>query len=174
MQTSTQFSAHLANALATTTWFSRGTRIQAEHPVSSIFMLEYKTVAWWYWLASTITLNLTVFGIYQAFPITMGIAVLQLLHFAIRDGGRPTVTVQIRTGYLIVLLLTLPEAMHWFLWVPAIGTLARVLFSYCIMARMLVLLPVNRKESLSMDFVKKAFLTPPRKATPIHSIPLAC
>ena len=174
MHTSTQTAVHHGNALATTNWFMLGRQPQAKSREPSIFMLEYKTAAWWYWVVSTITLNLTVLGIYQLFPVTLGIAVVQLLHFAIRDRGRPTMTVQIRTGYLLVLLLTIPEPMHWFLWVPAIGTLARVLFSYCLMARMLVLLPVNRKESLSMAFVKKAFLTPPRQATPIHSIPLAC
>ena len=140
---------------------------------NSILMLEYKSVAWWYWVASTTTLWLTVLNVYPAFPITLAIAVAQLLHFLVRDRGRASMTVQIRTGYLMVLLMTVPDFMSWFLWVPAIGTLGRVLFIYCIMARMLVLLPFNRREPLSMPFVQKAFFTPPRKATPIHSIPLA-
>lgn len=146
---------------------------QSQSTAGNIFMLEYRTLAWWYWLASTLSLNLTVLGIYPAYTIAIGIALVQLVHFLIRDHGHPSMTVQIRSGYLLVLLLALPDYMQWFLWVPAMGTLARVLFSYCLMARMLVLLPFNRKEVLTFAFVKKAFLTPPRKATPLHSIPLA-
>jgi hypothetical protein len=138
-----------------------------------MFMLEYKTAAWWYWLASTTCLWLTVLGIYPAFEPAMAIAVTQLIHFSIRDRVKPTLTVQIRAGYLVALLCTLLPGMTWFLWVPAIGTLARVLFSYCIMARTLVLLPFNRRVKLTMEYVMKAFFTPPRKATPIHGIPLA-
>ena len=135
-----------------------------------MLLLEYKTAAWWYWLASTVCLWLTVTGVYPAFDITLAIAVMQLMHFLIRDRAQPTLTIQIRAGYLFVLLLTLIPGFSWFLWVPAIGTLARVLYSYCIMARMLILLPFNRRESLTMSYVKKAFLTPPRKATPLHGI----
>ena len=138
-----------------------------------MFMLEYKTKAWWYWLASTSCLWLTVLNIYPAFISALVIAIIQLLHFFVEEKMRLTMKVQIRLGYLLALLLTMPPALHWMLWIPAIGTLARVLFSYCIMARMLVLLPVNRTVAFTWSYVKKAFFTPPRLATPLHGIPQA-
>jgi len=42
-----------------------------------------------------------------------------------------------------------------------VGTFALVLFGYCLMARILSLLPGNRTEPVSLDLILRTFLTPP-------------
>lgn len=136
-----------------------------------MLMLDYKDYGWWYWLASTICLWLAVTIQPAAYEWALIIAVVQLLHFSLAEGGLAKFPIQIRLGYLAFLLLSMPEGLQWLLWVPAIGTLARVLFGYCIMARMLMLLPFNRNVTLQWSFVKEAFLAAPVRGCLLHGLP---
>ena len=55
-----------------------------------------------------------------------------------RDGGFAALVVQARVVYTGVLVLALWAPMHWLFWAPpAIGTLMKVLFGYCTLARCL-------------------------------------
>lgn len=136
-----------------------------------MFMFDYKDYGWWYWLASTICLWVAVTVNPLAYELALIIATVQLVHFSFAEGGLTKFPVQIRMGYLSFLLLSMPESLQWLLWVPAIGTLARVMFGYCIMARMLMLLPFNRQIALSWKFVKEAFFTPPVRGNILHGLP---
>jgi len=136
-----------------------------------MFMLDIKDHGWWYWLASTICLWLAVTIQPVAYEWALIIAAIQLLHFSLAEGGLGKFPVQIRIGYLSFLLLAIPEGFEWTLWIPAVGTLARVLFGYCIMARMLMLLSFNRQQVLDWPFVKVAFLAPPVRGNILHGLP---
>jgi Na+/pantothenate symporter len=57
------------------------------------------------------------------------------------------------TQLTAILLLALWTPMNWLFWVPAIGTLAQVLFGYCLLARCLSLLSRNRRAALSWHLV---------------------
>lgn len=136
-----------------------------------MLMLDTKDYGWWYWLASTSCLWLAVTINPIAYEWALLIAVIQLVHFLIAEGGVNSFPVQIRLGYLSVLLLAMPEGYQWVLWVPAFGTLLRVLTGYCIMARMLMLLSINRQVKLTWHFVKAAFFTPPVRGNILHGLP---
>ena len=136
-----------------------------------MFMFDYKDHGWWYWLASTVCLWIAVTVNPLAYELALIIAAVQLVHFSFAEGGLKKFPVQIRLGYLSFLLLSMPESMQWLLWVPALGTLARVLFGYCIMARMLMLLPFNRQIALSWKFVKEAFFKAPVRGYILHGLP---
>lgn len=138
-----------------------------------MLMLDIKDHGWWYWLASTICLWLAVTVHPAAYAWALIIAVTQLAHYAIAEGGFKHFAVQIRLGYFSFLLLALPEGFAWTLWIPAVGTLARVLFGYCIMARMLMLLPFNRQIKLTIAFVKHAFMARPVRGNILHGLPAA-
>lgn len=137
-----------------------------------MLMLDYKDYGWWYWLASTTCLWLAVTAYPAAYDVALLIGVVQLAHFRFAEGGIAKFPVQIRLGYLSFLMLAMPEGLHWLQWVPAIGTLARVLTGYCIMARMLMMLPFNREVRLSWAFIKEAFLTPPVRGCILHGLPM--
>ena len=138
-----------------------------------MFMLDYKDLSWWYWLASTACLWFAVTVEPSAYHAAIGIGVWQLFHFAFREQSLSAFPVQIRLGYLSFLLMAMPETMQWLLWVPAIGTALRVIFGYCIMARMLMLLPFNRIQILTWRFVAHAFFTPPMRGNVLHGLPSA-
>lgn len=136
-----------------------------------MFMIDIKDYSWWYWVVTSICLWLTMTVYPEAYQWTVVIAVIQLLHFSLLEGSATHFSVQIRWGFLIYLLIALPENLQWILWLPAFGTLARVLFGYCLMARLLMLLPFNRKVKLTWQFVREAFLTPPVRGSILHGLP---
>ena len=138
-----------------------------------MFMLEYRAVAWWYWLATVGLLTVGVFGWPAAFPLAIGLTVFQLLHFSIREGRISAFPVQVRLGYLLVLLLALPERLQWMYWLPMIGTWAQVLFGYCAMARTLSLLPWNREARFSFVLLKQTFFSAPVKGKVMQGLPRA-
>ena len=79
--------------------------------------------------------------------------------------------VQIRLAYTGLLIICQISALGWLYWVPAVGTFALVLFGYCLMARILSLLPGNRTEPMSLDLLRRTFLTPPAPGNIHHGLP---
>lgn len=67
----------------------------------------------------------------------------------------------------------LPENLQLIYWIPTVGTWAQVLFGYCAMARMVSLLPWNRKEALSFDYIKRTFVSAPVRGKILQGLPPA-
>lgn len=97
----------------------------------------------------------------------------QHIHFAVRERSLTAFPIQVRIGYLLLLLVALPEKLQWIYWIPAIGTWAQVLFGYCTMARTVSLLPWNRKEAFSLDLLKRTFLSVPVRGNVLQGLPSA-
>jgi hypothetical protein len=72
---------------------------------------------------------------------------------------------------LLLLLIALPENLQLIYWIPTIGTWAQVLFGYCTMARMVSLLPWNRKEAFSFTLLKRTFLSAPVRGNILQGLP---
>ncbi len=51
--------------------------------------------------------------------------------------------------------------MRWLYWLPTVGTFALIIFGYCLLARMLSLLPWNSKEAYTLSRLRRTFLSPP-------------
>lgn len=136
-----------------------------------MFMIEYRSVSWWYWLATVLLLSAGVLGWSEGFVFAIGLTLIQLAHFIVRERSVRVFPVQVRIGYLLLLLIALPEPMHWLYWVPTVGTWAQVLFGYCAMARMVSLLPWNRQEGLSFGLVGRTFLSAPVRGNILQGLP---
>ncbi len=126
-----------------------------------MFMIEYRDIGWWYWLVTVGLLTAGILGWPMGFQLAIGLTVFQLIHFALREGKITAFPIQVRIGYLLLLLIALPKPMQLIYWIPMIGTWAQVIFGYCTMARMVSLLPWNRREPFSVNFLKKTFLSRP-------------
>jgi hypothetical protein len=126
-----------------------------------MFMLEYRTIGWWYWLVTVSLLTAGVSGWPTGFQLAIGLTVFQLFHFTIRERRMTAFTVQVRFAYLLLLLIALPEPLQWIYWIPTIGTWVRVLCGYCTMARTVSLLPWNSKEAFSVSLLRRTFLSAP-------------
>lgn len=138
-----------------------------------MLMMEYHSRSWWYWLATVCLLTVGVSGWPTAFLLAIGLTVVQLLDFGVRERRVTAFPLQVRFAYLLLLLVALPPSLQWLYWVPLIGTWAQVLFGYCTMARMLSLLPWNREEKFSVELVKRTFLSAPVRGNILHGFPPA-
>lgn len=136
-----------------------------------MFMINYKELSWWYWLLTACLLSAGVAGYPTGFLLAIGLTVLQLAHFAMRERSLTAFPVQVRSGYLMFLLVALPEPMWILYWVPVVGTWVQLIFGYCSMARCVSLLPWNRDERFSAGLLKKTFLSRPVRGNILHGLP---
>lgn len=138
-----------------------------------MFMLEYRAVSWWYWLVTVGLLTAGVAGWATGFALAIGLTVIQLIHFSIRERSIFSFPIQVRLGYLLLLLVALPGKLQLIYWIPVIGTWAQVVFGYCTMARMVSLLPWNRTEGVSLVLIKRAFFSAPVRGNIMQGLPPA-
>lgn len=136
-------------------------------------MILYTEISWWYWAVTTVLLIVGLFGGFEAFYLATALSALQVIHFRIREGSFGAFAVQVRLAYTALLLIALWHPMNWLFWVPAIGTLAQVLFGYCTLARCLSLLPWNRREPLSRHLIWRTFTSRPVKGNILQGLPSA-
>jgi hypothetical protein len=116
---------------------------------------------WWAWTVTAILLLIGLLGHPGAFVVAMAITGLQALVMLIREKSVSAFPVQLRIAYLMLLGICLIPQMRWHYWLPTIGTFALVIFGYCLLARVLSLLPWNRQEPLSADLLRRTFLARP-------------
>jgi len=136
-----------------------------------MFMLEYRALSWWYWLVTVGLLTAGVSGWPTGFLLAIGLTVFQLIHFTIRERSITAFPIQVRLGYLLLLLIAWPEKLQLIYWIPMIGTWAQVLFGYCTMARTVSLLPWNRKVAFSFNLLKRTFFSAPVRGNILQGLP---
>lgn len=136
-----------------------------------MFMIEYRSVSWWYWLASACLLTAGLAGWQAGFPLAIGVTIVQVIHFAVRQRSVTAFPVQVRLGYLLLLLVALPAPMQWLYWLPMIGTWAQLLFGYCLMARLVSLLPWNRTQPFSLVLLKRTLISAPVRGNILQGLP---
>lgn len=136
-----------------------------------MFMIHYRSLSWWYWLATACLLAAGLCGWQTGFLLAILLVIIQLVHFAILQRSLTAFPIQVRLGYLLLLLLASPEPLQWIYWIPTVGTWAQVIVGYCTMARTVSLLPWNRSEPLSLGLLKRTFLTPPTPGNIMQGLP---
>jgi hypothetical protein len=116
---------------------------------------------WWVWLVTVVLLALGLAGFVIGFIAAIALSLSQAVFFWRMRGSLRAMSVQIRLGYTALLLLCLLPFMRWLYWLPTAGTVALLVLGYCIMARTLSLLPWNRSEHLTLELLRRTFLTAP-------------
>ncbi|MGD9725566.1 MAG: hypothetical protein AB7G68_11565 [Nitrospiraceae bacterium] len=127
-------------------------------------------LAWWYWMLTVGLLGVGVTGWPWGVPLAMGLCAIQILHFRTRTGSLTSFPVQVRMTYMLLLALGLWPPLQWIHFVQVIGTSARVLVGYCLLARALSLAPWNRVEPLSAALVRNTFLSMQPAIAPCGSV----
>ena len=127
-------------------------------------------LAWWYWMLTVGLLGVGVTGWPWGVPLAMGLCAIQILHFRTRTGSLTSFPVQVRMTYVLLLSLGLWPPLHWIHLMLVIGTSARVLSGYCLLARVLSLTPWNRAEPLSAALVRRTFLSMQSTIAPCGSL----
>ena len=132
-------------------------------------MPQYPT--WWVWL---VTVSLLAVGIAlhpAGFLAAILLSILQSLYFLWRLRSFGHYAVQIRLAYTALLLVCFIPVMRWLYWLPTLGTFALIMFGYCLMARVLSLMPWNRSEPMSVALVGRTLFTPPVVGNVAHGLP---
>ena len=122
-----------------------------------------RDAGWWHWV---VTLPLLAAHValgpkesHRAFEAAAALCAAMAAVAWWRTGDPLATAVQVRLGYLALLVLGLAPAAQWFHWVQLAGTSAMVAVGYCPLARMLSLAAWNRDEPLTADLFRKTFLT---------------
>jgi hypothetical protein len=121
-----------------------------------------RSLGWWYWTATLpLLVAAVVFDHRGLFAPLIAFTTWQGLHFLWRTRSLLAPPVQTRTAYTLLLLAGLWPPLAFVHWVQVAGTTAMVLFGYCPLARMLSLMPWNRRERLSGELLRRTMLAPP-------------
>jgi hypothetical protein len=120
-----------------------------------------REIDWWYWLVTDGLLIGSLaawrWGIYPAITLTA----VQAAHYLVREGSPAAFPVQVRMGYLLLLVLGTLSPLSIIHWIQLVGTTAVVTVGYCPLARILVLMPWNRSGPLTAALVWNTIITPP-------------
>jgi hypothetical protein len=120
--------------------------------------------AWWYWLSVWIPLGFwTVDGAPGGLVCAIAFCAVSLADFRLQDGSWAAFPVQVRAGFLLLLLAGIPDALRIVNWIQLAGTGAMLAFDYCPLARLVSLAPWNRGRPLTAAMVRAVLLTPPSR-----------
>ncbi len=121
-----------------------------------------KRVLWGIWFVTWIGLlaGLWERGFWQYVVfLSAAHALLVLLLHGLHVSAFP---VQVRLAYFVwVAIGTYVPFMEILMYITIAGLAANLFLGYCPLARMLYLLPWNKKEPFSLDLLKRVFLSPP-------------
>jgi len=140
-------------------------------PLSQRLFLMPRSLSWWVWAVTALCLGAGLKGYSSGFYAAIIISVVQTVIYDLKETSALTFPVQIRFAYTCLLILCQVPSLKWLYWLPTVGTFALVLFGYCLMARILSLLPGHRTEPMSLDLIRRTFLTPPVPGNVRHGLP---
>ena len=124
-------------------------------------MKTERDLGWWYWLVTDLALVSGLLGLPYGFAPVIGVTLVQAGHYLLRERRLGAFPVQVRLGYLGLLLLGQWPPLSVIYWIQLAGTTAMVGFDYCPLARFLSLMPWNRRESFTLKLLWRTFLSPP-------------
>ena len=116
-------------------------------------MDRLKTAAWWYWFLTVVMLTFAVTGFQEAVYAAMALCSWQVIHFRARESSFKAFPVQVRIAYLGLLAISLLPGGFLILWLQLVGTTAMVTVNYCLLARVLSLMPWNRTTPVNFKII---------------------
>jgi hypothetical protein len=126
--------------------------------------------SWWYWLATLGLLAVGVGGWTAGIYLALALCIVQIAHFAWYQSSLTTFPVQVRAAYSGLLVVGLWKPFQFVHWIQLIGTFAVVVVGYCLLARLLSLLPWNRTEPLSLGLLGRTFFQPPVRGSVLQGL----
>ena len=133
-------------------------------------MLPRRTLGWWYWLATVGLLAAHFAGAPSALRLAITLTGIQVVYYTLLEGEAKAFSVQIRVAFLGLLLLGLWKPLRFVHGIQLAGTLAVVLFDYCLLARILSLLPWNRRVTLSASLAIRTIFSRPVTGSILEAI----
>ena len=114
-----------------------------------------------YWQLTALLLAAHFAGSGAALPATLALNVVQVLHFSAVRRSAAAFDVQVRIAFLGLLVAGSCGPLWPIHLVQLVGVSAVLVADYCLLARLLALLPWNRDQPFSWRLVRTALLQPP-------------
>ena len=124
-------------------------------------MKRQRGLVWWYWLLTEVALGASLAGGKAGLTVAIALTTLAGIHLGLRARSMVALPVQVRAVYLGVLLLGSWPPLRALHWLQLAGTAVVLVFDYCVLARLLSLLPWNRRMPLTRARLRATFLSPP-------------
>jgi len=134
-------------------------------------MKFYRDISWWYWAATVPLLAIGLSGYGIGFIAAAVLTAIQVVHYFYRERSLMAFPVQVRIAYLGLLVLAQWQPFYWVYWLQLVGTTAMVLFSYCLLARVVSLMPWNRSEPVSLNLIVRTFFSAPVAGNILQGLP---
>ena len=116
---------------------------------------------WLYWFITDLFLGVGLLYQSEFLYAAMLTVVIHSIHFMIWSPHIASFPMQVRIGYLALLVIGQLPYCRWINWIQLIGTTALLTVDYCPLARILSLMPWNRVQPLSFNYFKRAVLSMP-------------
>lgn len=116
--------------------------------------------SWLHWATTVPLLAGVLAGKPWALALAMTLCAALTGYYFARLRALKPFPVQVRLVYFTLLALGTIPGLHGIYWVPLVGTSAVVFTGYCPLARLLSLLPVNRRERLTGSLLCRTLFAP--------------
>lgn len=126
--------------------------------------------SWWYWRVSAALLTYGVFWNPMGFCFAGILGIAHAVHFIWIERSLTAFAVQVRLAYLAILILGAWEPLRVLYVAPFIGTWVLVLYGYCFLARVLAMMPWNRRTALTADRFWIILTAPPREGSAFDAV----
>lgn len=133
-------------------------------------MNRIQDIGWWYWLATVALLGIGLLGWSPGIWLAMALCLIQIAHVFRLVRNVTAFPLQVRVAYVMLLAAGLWAPLQWIHLVQLVGTTARVLVGYCLLARTLSLAPWNRRQPLTWSMLRRTFFSPQTAAPPCGAI----
>jgi len=114
-----------------------------------------------YWLATAVSLAVGLLFWPPVLFLAMAATLAHSLHFMVHAPEITAFPMQVRIGFLGLLILTQAPYFEWVNWIQLAGTTALLTTGYCPLARILSLMPWNRSRPMSWKLFATAIVSPP-------------
>ena len=123
-------------------------------------MNRIQDIGWWYWLATVALLGIGLLGWSPGIWLAMALCLIQIAHVFRLVRNVTAFPLQVRVAYVMLLAAGLWAPLQWIHLIQLVGTTARVLVGYCLLARTLSLAPWNRRQPLTWSMLRRTFFSP--------------
>ena len=127
--------------------------------------MNHRSLSWWYWLATAALLAGSLVVWPAGLAATMVFVALQGGHLAARARSLRAFPAQTRAAYLAILVAGTWPPLAFLHWVQLAGTCGSVALDYCVLARLMSLLPWNRTRPLTLWLAWRTFASRPLRGS---------
>jgi hypothetical protein len=113
------------------------------------------------WAVTAPLLAASMGGVPGTLEAALALCAISTVYYLAKLRALRPYRVQVRLGFMAVVLLSMLPALEVIRWVPVLGTSSQVLFGYCPMARLLDLAPWNRERGVAWKDIVEVVTRPP-------------